>query len=344
MTATAFNREVYDRYGLLNLPRKFGYPVQFPIRSPKHIERLINENDGKFPIFMSANAHNDDYVLLGQVYLDFDGHGFYTMEEALRDERKIAEYFEEEQVDFLADMTGRGFRILLKVDPDIRRIRDTDGILKGYSKHLKDSLKLKTMDLKVAESKRILRPPLTTYIYQDRATKENVFTRRHILPLDRETLFNSDLQELLYLSETLQFHVMPVVARRADLSDLAEYEQKMEFVPMGEVIDENINFMDFSPDYFREQVKDIIRDIDQYGHDAGPDEHLIKKLYMVHPDHHSLLLACIKIKESNYHLNLESAISFFARLSLDAKWNHRNLDIQREQITGIYRAGYKVMK
>ena len=341
---TAFNRTVYDRYGLLNLPRKFGYPVQFSLRSEKHMERLISENDGKCPIFISANAHNDDYVLMGQLYSDFDGHGFYTLEEALKDERRIVEYFEAEKVDFLADMTGRGFRTLLKVDPDIRRIRDMDGILKGYSKHLKESLNLKTMDLKVAESKRILRPPLTTYIYQDRATKENICTGRHVLPLDKETLFNSDLTELLYFSETLQFHVMPVVSMRANLSDLAEYEQKMEFIPMGETVNENINFMEFSPDYFREQVRDIVRDIDEQGHDTGPDEQLIKKLYTVHPDHHSLLIACIKVKESNYHLNLDSALSFFAKLSLDAKWNHRNLDVQREQITGIYHAGYRVMK
>ena len=344
MTNTAFNTNIYDRYGLLNLPRKFGYPVQFPIKSVKQIERFINENDGKFPIFMSVNAHNDDYVLISQIYFDFDGHGSCTMQEAFGDECKLAEYLECEKVDFLADMTGRGFRILLKVDPDIRKIREVDGILKGYSKYLKESLNLKTMDLKVAESKRILRPPLTTYIYQDRTTKENIYTKRHVLPMDKETLFNSNLQELLYLSETLQFTVMPVVSMRANLSDLAEYEIKSEFIPSGEIIDENINFMEFSPAYFREQVNDIIRNVDEYGHDIGTDEPLIRKLYTNHPDHHSLFLACIKVKESNYHMNLESAISFFAKLSLDAKWNHRNLDIQREQITGIYRAGYRRMK
>lgn len=344
MTIVAFDQEIYDRYGLLNLPRKFGYPVQFPIRSAKHLERLIMENDGKFPIFMSANAHNDEYVLIGQIYSDFDGHGFYTEEEALKDVRKVGEYMEGMKLDFLADKTGRGFRILLKVDPDIRKIRETDGIIKGYSRHLKESLNLKTMDLKVAESKRILRPPLTTYIYLDRETKEHVVTKRHILPMDKETLFNSDLQELVYMSEVMEFHVMPVTARRSTITELAEYEQETEYMPSGEPAKETIDFMEFSPDYFREQVEDIIRNTDETGHDLGPDTELIKKLYTVHPDHQSLLIACIKAKESNYHLNLNSTLSFFAKLSLDAKWNHRNLDIQREQITGIYKAGYKVKK
>ena len=341
---TGFDRNVYDRYGLLQLPRTWGFPVQITIKSVKQIEHLITNNDGKFPIFMSANAHDNNYVLFSQLYSDFDGHGKHTMEEALRDERKIVEHFESEKLDFLIDITGRGFRTLLKVDPVIRRIQDVDGIIKGYSRHLKDSLGLKTMDMKVAEPKRILRPPLTQYIYYDREKKENIFTNRHVLPLDTDTLFNSDLNELLYLSETLQFKVMPVSQKRMNLSEMAEYERKIEYVSNGEPLDEDIDFMEFSPEYFREQVNDIIRDIDPYGHDTGPDINLIKKLYTPHPDHHTLFLACIKVKESNYHLNLNSTLSFFAKLSLDAKWNHRNLKVQKEQISSIFNADYKVMK
>ena len=244
MTLGPFNREVYDRYGLLQLPRTWGFPIQISIKSVKQIETLITKNDGKVPIFMSANAHDDNYVLFSQLYSDFDGHGKYTMEEALRDERKIAEYFESEKVDFLADRTGRGFRTLLKVDPVIRRIKDVDGIIKGYSRHLKDSLGLKTMDMKVAEPKRILRPPLTTYVYYDRETKQNIVTNLHVLPMNLDTLFNSDLNELTYLSETLQFDVMPVSQKRMNLSEMAEYERKIEYISNGETLDEDIDFME----------------------------------------------------------------------------------------------------
>ena len=170
MTSLAFNREIYDRYGLLNLPRKFGFPVQISIRSLSHLVSLIDQNDGKYPLYISVNSNNGKFVNFGQMYFDLDGHGFYTMEDALKDERKLAEFFEEQKVDFLADMTGRGFRVLLKVTPDIMPVSEASQIMKGYTKHIRDSLSLKTIDMKVAEPLRIMRPPLTTYIYQDGKT------------------------------------------------------------------------------------------------------------------------------------------------------------------------------
>ncbi len=337
------NKEVYDRYGLLNLPRNFGYPIQMELKSVRQLEKLIDDNDGKLPLYISHNSHNNEYVNVSQIYFDFDGHGFFTMDDALKDERTMAEHLESQKVDFLADMTGRGFRILLKVDPDIVRIRDVDGVYKGYSKYIKESLNLKTMDLKVAEPKRIMRPPLTTYIYKDNETGENIKTKRHVLPLDLETLFNSDMQELIYMSETLQFHVMPIFPKRITLEELYEYRQESEYVK-GEILDEDIDFMEFSDDYFREQVNDIIRDVDEFGHDKGPDENLIKKLFSIHPDNNARLIGCIKAKESNYHLNFNSNVSFFAKLSQIAKWDNRNLDKQREIIRGIYQSGYGVRK
>ena len=36
------------------------------------------------------------------MYFDLDGHGFYTMEDALKDERKLAEFFEEKEKDDLS--------------------------------------------------------------------------------------------------------------------------------------------------------------------------------------------------------------------------------------------------
>jgi hypothetical protein len=336
------NKEVYDRYGLLNLPRNFGFPMQMSLHSVKQLERIIDANDGKVPLYISHNSHNNEYVNVAQIYFDFDGHGTFTMEEALRDERKIAEYLESQKVDFLADMTGRGFRILLKVDPDIVRIRDIDGVYKGYSKYIKQSLNLKTMDLKVAEPKRIMRIPLTTYIYKEK-TGENITTKRHVLPLDMDMLFNSDLQELIYKSETLEFGIMPLVSRRMSLKELYEYKQESQYIK-NDILDEDIDFMEFSEDYFIEQIYDIIRDTDEFGHDKGPDISLIKKLLSVHPDNNARFIGCIKVKESNYHLNFNSNVSFFAKLSQIAKWDNRNLDKQREIIRGIYQSGYGVKK
>ena len=332
----AFNSEVYDRYGLLNLPRTFGFPVQIDIQSIPHLRRIITENDGKFPLFISCNAHNDEYVLLGQVYFDFDGHGFHSISEALSDVKKLAEHLESQNMDFLIDMTGRGFRILQKVKPEIVKIEEVDGIIKGYTKHIKDELKLETLDLKVAEPKRIMRPPLTTYIYIDRG--EKIVTKKHILPLDMNTLFDSNLNELVHMSETLQFHVMDVSPVRITIKDMAEYRIKSNTYVSPDVMDDYIDFTTFNDKFFIDSLDEIIRDGDKEGHDIGPDTALIKRLLTVHPSHNDRFLAAIKVKE--YHLSYESAVSFFAKLSEVAKWDNRNLEIQAHQIRSIYDKGY----
>ena len=341
MTSPAFNREIYDRYGLLNLPRKFGFPVQISINSLHHLISLIDQNDGKYPLYISANSNNGKYVNFGQLYFDLDGHGFYTMDDALKDERKLAEHFEEQKVDFLADMTGRGFRILLKVTPDIMPVEEASQIMKGYTKHIRDSLNLKTLDLKVAEPLRIMRPPLTTYIYQDGSTKEFIRTKRHVLPLDMETLFNSDLTELTYLSEHMQFRVMQVRYRRMELTDISEYKESINYTSHSGT-DTDIDFYGLSDEEVMSMMKEIFRNKTNMGTDGGPDDELIRKLLTTHPNHSQRFIACVKFKESVFSPSIESALSFFDRLSAMAKWDNRNLDIQNAQIRSIYNGHYGI--
>ena len=341
MTSPAFNREIYDRYGLLNLPRKFGFPVQISINSLHHLISLIDQNDGKYPLYISVNSNNGKFVNFGQMYFDLDGHGFYTMDEALKEERKLAEYFEEQKVDFLEDMTGRGFRILLKVTPDIMPVEEASQIMKAYTKHIRDSLNLKTLDLKVAEPLRIMRPPLTTYIYQDGSTKEFIRTKRHVLPLDMETLFNSDLTELTYLSEHMQFRVMQVRYRRMELTDISEYKESINYTSHSGT-DTDIDFYGLSDEEVMSMMKEIFRNKTNMGTDGGPDDELIRKLLTTHPNHSQRFIACVKFKESVFSPSIESALSFFDRLSAMAKWDNRNLDIQNAQIRSIYNGHYGI--
>ena len=70
------------------------------------------------------------------------------------------------------------------------------------------------------------------------------------------------------------------------------------------------------------------------------DEDLIARITKTHTKHNDNLITAIKVKE--FGLTMESTVSFFAKLSLVAKWDNRNLSVQRQQIAQIYHADYKV--
>lgn len=340
---TAFNPEIYDRYGLLNLPRKFGFPIQISVTSVSHLRSLIEKNDGQFPLYISANSNNGHYVNLGQIYFDLDGHGFYSMEDALKDERTLAEYFESQKVDFLMDMTGRGFRLLLKVMPDIMPVSEASQILKGYTKHIKESLHLKTLDMKVAEPMRIMRPPLTTYVYQD--DKRNyIQTKRHVLPLDMDMLFDSDLKELTYMSENLHFNIMNVRYQRMRIEEISEYKESVDYSISRNASSTDIDFNSMADEDFMSILNEIFRNKSNIGTDTGPDTALIDRLLKTHPGHSDRFIAAVKFKESVFAPSYQSAISFFDRLSAIAKWDNRNLDIQAKQLKSIYDGNYGVKK
>lgn len=337
------NREIFDRYGLLNLPRTFGFPSQIPLRSVSQLETLIKENEGKFPLYISVNSHDSKWVNLGQIYFDLDGHGEYTIDDALKDQRKLAEYFDSQKVDFLMDFTGRGFRLLLKVKPQIMEIKEAKEIMKGYTKHIKESLNIKTLDLKVAEPMRIMRVPLTTYVYQDKERKY-IKTKRHVLPIDMDMLFNSDTQELLHYSEVLKFKVMDLKYRRIDISEISEYRERVNYETRKYDECMEIDFLKISDYEFLKIMEEIFRNISNVGTDLGPDNDLIQRLLTKHPQHTDRFIACVKLKESVLRPDYRSAISFFDRLSSLAKWDNRNLDVQAKQIMSIYRGNYGVKK
>ena len=89
-------------------------------------------------------------------------------------------------------------------------------------------------------------------------------------------------------------------------------------------------------------MREIFRNKTNLGTDNGSDEELIQNLLGTHPNHTHRFLACVKFKESVFSPSIESALSFFDRLSAMAKWDNRNLDIQNAQIRNIYNGNYGI--
>ena len=321
---------IYDIYGLNHFPRYFGYPSQILIKDLDDLKRHMFVHAGRDPLYISHNSHNKEYVVYSQMFFDFDAHSRSEEDilKAQKDCQKFVDYHRD-KVDVLINFTGGGFHVLIKFEPKIMLIKDIAPKIRGYQKHIKDELKLESMDLKVAEPGRLFRIPLSPYVYNHNGI--NVSTNRYDIPINEDILFNYNINELIYLSEHKDYTINDQNGLKLKIDYLEPYSMKDE--EYNEITAEktDVNFYDFTEEYFRYQVKTILN-----------DEYLINAMFSTHPHHMQNFIACLKVK--NYGLSLNSAVSFFSRLSEIAKWDNRDLSIQKYQIETIYEGDYKMAK
>lgn len=316
--------EILDTYGINNFPRYFGYPSQILVKTLDDLKRQMQAHAHRDPLYISHNSHNREWTIYAQMFSDFDAHETRSIEElrhAQKDCQKFVEYHMD-KTDILVNFTGGGFHPLLKFQPQTVRMADISSRIRGYQKFIKDYLDLKTMDIRVAEPGRLFRIPLSPYVYNDNGI--HVPTPYYDIPIDVDTLFNSDIEDLLYLSKTKQYSIEPQNGKRLPLSYLDKYELKEEYHET-EILEGDIDFYSFDKSYFLQfQLPDLM----------NQDDIIIKSLLSVHPDHNWRRLSCLKLKDRG--LSYNSACSFFERLSEIAAWDNRDLSIQRYQIRTIY--------
>lgn len=322
--------DIYDIYRINNFPRYFGYPSQVVVKDIDELKRHMLIHQGRDPLYVSHNAHNREYVLYAQMFFDFDAHSrsISDMERAQRDCMEFVRYHRD-KADILINFTGGGFHALLRFYPRTVLMKDISAKIRGYQKHIKDTLDLQTLDLKVAEPGRLFRIPLSPYVYSDGGM--NISTSRFDIPIDEDILFNYGIDTILYLSENRKYSINPQREKYLELSYLDPYNSKEEFMDVN-ISSEDIDFYMFSEEYFRKQLMTLMNN----------DDNLARSLLSVHPRHEQRLISCLKLKDSG--LSLNSAVSFFARLSEIAKWDNRDLSIQKYQIETIYEGNYKMRK
>ena len=321
---------IYDVYSLNHFPRYFGYPSQILIKDLDDLQKHMFVHAGRDPLYISHNSHNKEYVVYSQMFFDFDAHTRSTedMQKAQKDCQTFVDYHKD-KTDILINFTGGGFHVLLKFQPKVVLMKSIAPKIRGYQKNIKDLLNLQTLDLKVAEPGRLFRIPLSPYVYNHNGT--NVSTNRYDIPIDENILFNYTIDELIYLSEKKDYTVNNQNGLKLSVDCLEPYSMKDEEYNEITAQKDDIDFYAFTEEYFRHQIETIFN-----------DEYLITAMLSKHPHHTQNFIACLKVK--NYGLSLNSAVSFFARLSEIAKWDNRDLSIQKYQIETIYEGDYKMTK
>ena len=321
-------KRIYDLYGISDMPKYFGYPNQIFVKDFDELTKLMTIHKNIDPLYISHNTHNKEYVLYSQMFFDFDAHSRIEddMEKARLDCSKFVEYHKE-KTDLLINFTGGGFHVLLKFKPVTVRMNEISPKIKGYEKHIMETLNLKTMDLKVAEPGRLFRIPLSPYVYHNNGT--NVTTDRYDIPITSDMLKEYNIDDLIYFSKKKEYSVNPFIGKRFSIDYIKLFETK-ETYRETEILDEDIDFYSFPEDYFRKQIGEIMNN----------DVLLINSLMSKHPNHNTRFIACLKMRDIGFSLN--STCSFFARLSELSEWDNRNISVQKYQIQTIYDNKYKM--
>lgn len=321
---------IYDIYRINNFPRYFGYPSQIVVNNIDELKKHMLIHQGRDPLYVSHNSHNKEYVVYSQMFFDFDAHTrlIPDITKAQKDCQKFVEYHKN-KTDILINFTGGGFHVLLKFNPKLVLMKNISSRIRGYQKHIKENLKLQTLDLKVAEPGRLFRIPLSPYVYNDGGF--NTLTNRFDIPIDENILFNYNVDELFYISEQKEYTINEQKGIGFNVEHLEPYDVKEEYMETN-LLEEDIDFSLFSESYFKMQISNLMNN----------DEILINGLLSKHPNHTQRLIACLKLKDNSISLN--SAVSFFARLSELGKWDNRDLSIQKYQIETIYEGNYKMRK
>jgi hypothetical protein len=321
LTTSEFEKILQD-YGLNSYPRYFGNPQQIRVRDFQHLQYLIAKYEGKAPLYISHNMHDFDQVLYTHMFFDFDGKGLENgLERAQEEVTRLYDHFYD--YDKRITFSGQGFHLIVKFEPVYTSAHNIDPKIKAYQKGLAKELNLTTLDLKCAQSTRLMRIPLTRYVWKSGNTYRT--EKRYAIPITREIL-DEPISIIMRRSETLEYEVERYRIKRVKWKDIPEV--KTEYLSSA-AHDADIDFTAMDDEVFTNYLRLIL-----------DDEDLIARITKTHTKHNDNLITAIKVKE--FGLTMESTVSFFAKLSLVANWDNRNLSVQRQQIAQIYHADYKV--
>ena len=266
--------------------------------------------------------HDFDQVLYTHMFFDFDGKGLENgLERSQEEVTRLYDHFYD--YDKRITFSGQGFHLIVKFEPVYTSAHNIDPKIKAYQKGLAKELNLTTLDLKCAQSTRLMRIPLTRYVWKSGNTYRT--EKRYAIPITREIL-DEPISIIMRRSETLEYEVERYRIKRVKWKDIPEV--KTEYLSSA-AHDADIDFTAMDDEVFTNYLRLIL-----------DDEELIARITKTHTKHNDNLITAIKVKE--FGLTMESTVSFFAKLSLVAKWDNRNLSVQRQQIAQIYHADYKV--
>ncbi len=346
--------EIYETYGYMTFPRDFG--LSLPDNGTKFNFRRTPVNDPDDLLFKSEkfsktrdhaeyithNASHNGKVLFAFMLFDFDGkHTIGGLETARNDVKAWYDIPAFAGIDKVISMTSNtGFHGGLKLEPEMVDIADLHYGIKEFQERIKRKYNLESLDPAVTEPVKLMRLPLTPYVYQKKipgtTQKKWTTTEYNCIPLDRDSL-DLPLPDLLELNMKMSDQYLPDMCGKRFNPSIV-FKLKDEAVSRM-IIAEKLPPSSIEPDYLSMYSKLFISTIKET-FERQNTLPVYEKLFQIHPDHNTRLVACVTLKSDG--ISIRSAKQIIARISEFAKWEDRNLEVQDIQIRSIYSADYKL--
>jgi hypothetical protein len=333
-----FRRMLYEM-AFIPTPVFVGNPSQRICYNVDQIADFVRVNYGKRPCFISHNPVFDfaqgkypqkTYYSKNFMDLDGDPKRGLTKEDALKDLRKLSDWFDDFALPYnIANSGHKGYHSYLRLKPEVHRIdRKLTDKIRAVQSFLASELGLRTLDFHVAEPRRITRIPTTAYVNQD-GWKNNL----HCIILNREIVHGMTTEQIDELAKE------PFIPEEITMNPEGNYYTLDEFIIQFEVPlhyagmpwsngnghGDLKEYKVTTDDHFLLIMKDIIRRPCIYRELVVEDR----------PAHIARVEACIEVRDLNF--SLDGALTLFDDFADAADWHDKHNKIKRDtNIKSIY--------
>lgn len=195
-------RHVLWEFGLIPTPVFVGNPSQSIAFGMDQIANFVRNNAGKNPCFISHNPvfefakgryPQKTYYSKNFMDLDADPRKGLTKQDAMNDVRKLSGWFDEYALPYnVANSGSKGYHMYLRFKPEVHRIdRKLTDKIRAVQFYLIKNLGLRTLDMHVAEARRITRIPESPHVSND-----GVKNGMYCIPMDAEMIHDMEPQDI----------------------------------------------------------------------------------------------------------------------------------------------------
>ncbi len=313
-------KQILKHYSFDLFPRSVGTPYQQIVNNYDELYYFIYLNAPYYPIYISHNAFDNNYIYYQQMMFDLDTDTGKTLEDARQDVLKLYKYFDKYQKNI--SFSGNGFHFLLKFDNQRVNINDFHRLsysINTFHKQIMKNINITTNNIVCAEPKHLIRFPGSRHFSEDVE-----LNKRFCIPINIDVL-ESGLDRIIELSKKHDLtHFEDNTNKKVyKLSDILLNDGFQETVSESKY-SKISNISNLPDNIFIEIIKKIL------------PSSLYSALFTPHPPHSVRVAAAIQI--AKVIDTEEEFVRIFDRIAFLVGWDDKNNKARRDyQVKYIYR-------